>query len=283
MPRLSKDWTIVIKPKTNWFDLKLRELWQYRDLVMLFVKRDFVAIYKQTILGPLWHVIQPLLTTLTFTFIFGRIAGISTDGLPQFLFYMSGIVMWTYFSRCLVATSGTFITNAQMLGKVYFPRIAIPVSLVISNLVSYLIQFLFFIIILLVYILKGVTVHPNIYILLMPVMVFLLAMLGLGLGIIVSALTTRYRDLKFLVQFGVQLFMYATPVIYPLSAIPGRYKSVLMMNPLTSVIELFRYAFLGSGTIDMGMLLRSSLTILAVFVLGLIMFNRVEKNFIDTV
>ena len=283
MPGDSNNWTLIIKPKSSWFDLKLKDIWQYRDLVMLFVKRDFVAVYKQTILGPFWHVIQPLLTTLTYTFIFGRIARISTDGLPQFLFYLSGIVMWTYFSRCLVSASGTFIYNANIFGKVYFPRFVIPLSVVISNLVAFGIQFVFFLIFLCLYYFKGTTVHPNPYILLLPVLISLMALLGLGLGIIVSAMTIRYRDLRFLVQFGVQLFMYATPVIYPLSTIPEKYRHIISLNPMSPIIETFRYAFLGSGTTSASALIQSTFIIVAIFIVGLLLFNRVEKNFIDTV
>ncbi len=213
-------WSLVIRPQRNLFDLRLGELWQYRDLIGLFVRRDFVSVYKQTILGPLWYVIQPILTTVIFTIIFGRIAGLSTDGLPKFLFYMSGTVVWSYFADCLTKTSNTFITNSQLFGKVYFPRLAVPISILISGLIGFSIQFLLFIGFTIYYILIGAAVQPNIWILITPVLLVMMAGLGLGFGVIVSSLTTRYRDLRFLVTFGTQLWMYLTPVIYPVSSIP---------------------------------------------------------------
>ncbi|MCZ7552338.1 MAG: ABC transporter permease [Anaerolineales bacterium] len=216
-----QDWSLVIRPQRGLFDLRLGELWSYRDLVWLFVRRDFVSVYKQTILGPLWYLIQPVLTSIIFTVIFGRIARLSTDGLPQFLFYMSGTVVWTYFADCLTKTSNTFITNAQLFGKVYFPRLAVPVSILISNLIAFSIQFLLFLGFMLYFWLNGANVEPNLWVLFTPVLIVLMAGLGLGFGIIVSSLTTRYRDLRFLVTFGVQLWMFVTPVIYPVSAIPG--------------------------------------------------------------
>ncbi|MFZ5877801.1 MAG: ABC transporter permease [Chloroflexota bacterium] len=285
-PTPSQDdaWDMDIQPQRNLFDLRLAELWRYRDLVILFVRRDFVSAYKQTILGPLWYLIQPLLTTLTFTFIFGNIAGLPTDGLPRFLFYMSGTVVWSYFSNCLVKTSDTFIHNAGLFGKVYFPRMAVPVSILLSNLTSFSIQFLLFTLFALYFALRDTAVHPNwSWIALSPVLVLMMAGLGLGFGIIISSLTTKYRDLRFMVQFGVQLLMYATPVIYPVSAIPERFRWVILVNPMTPIVEAFRYAFLGAGTANLGLLLYSFGCMLVVVSLGSIIFNRVEQTFMDTV
>jgi lipopolysaccharide transport system permease protein len=274
---------MIIKPKRNLLDLRLGELWRYRDLVILFVRRDFVSAYKQTILGPLWYLIQPLLTTIIFTVIFGSIAKLPTDGLPQFLFYMSGTVIWTYFSDCLSKTSVTFVSNSNLFGKVYFPRLAVPVSILISSLITFLIQFAFFLVFMLFFVLQGASIHPNLWILFSPVLVLMMAGLGLGFGIIISALTTKYRDLRFLVQFGVQLLMYATPVIYPASSIPARYRTLIAANPMTSIVETFRYAFLGAGSVDPGQLLYSFAFTVIVVAVGVIIFNRVEATFMDTV
>lgn len=274
---------MVIQPQRGLLDLRLDELWRARDLVLLFVRRDFVAVYKQTILGPLWYLIQPLLTTITFTFIFGNIAKLPTDGLPQFLFYMSGTVVWAYFSSCLTKTSDTFITNANLFGKVYFPRLAVPVSILMSNLIAFGIQFGFFLCFLGYFALAGSLIRPNWWILLVPLLILIMAGLGLGLGIIVSSLTTKYRDLRFLVQFGTQLLMYATPVIYPASSIPERFRWIILANPMTPIMEAFRYAFLGAGSVNVGHLLYSLGMTVVVAVLGVIMFNRVEATFMDTV
>ncbi len=279
----SGDWTMVIRPQGNWFDLRLGELWQTRDLIMLFVWRDFVSVYKQTILGPLWYLIQPLMTTITFTVIFGNIAKLPTDGLPQFLFYMSGTVIWSYFAECLNKTSTTFVANANLFGKVYFPRLAVPVSLLISNLVAFAIQLGLFLVFLLYFAAAGAAVRPNWAVVLAPVLVAMMAGLGLGFGIIVSSLTTRYRDLRFLVTFGVQLLMYATPVIYPVSAIPEQYRWLILANPMTPIVEGFRYAFLGAGRLDAGQLLYSFAFMLIVLLVGTLIFNQVERTFMDTV
>jgi lipopolysaccharide transport system permease protein len=276
-------WTLVIRPKRNLLDLRLGELWQYRDLIGLFVRRDFVSVYKQTILGPLWYIIQPIMTTLIFTIIFGRIARLSTDGLPQFLFYLSGTVVWTYFSDCLTKTSNTFITNAQLFGKVYFPRLAVPISILISNLITFAIQFVLFLGFVIYYMVKGSNIHPNIWVLFTPVLILMMAGLGLGFGIIVSSLTTRYRDLRFLVAFGVQLWMYVTPVIYPVSSIPERFKLLIQANPLTSILEAFRYAFLGTGALNIANLGYTAVFTVIVLVVGTLLFNRVEATFMDTV
>jgi lipopolysaccharide transport system permease protein len=278
------DWTMTIEPQRSLLDLRMWELWQYRDLVLLFVRRDFVAVYKQTILGPLWYLIQPLLTTLTFTFIFGRLASLPTDGLPQFLFYMSGTVVWSYFAACLTKTSETFVQNAHLFGKVYFPRMAVPVSILISNLITFSIQFALFLAFLLYFIVRGTDIQVNwLWIGLSPFLILIMAGLGLGFGVIISSLTTKYRDLRFLVTFGVQLLMYATPVIYPVSSIPERFQWIILANPMTPIMEAFRFAFLGAGTVDRGPLLYSFFFMLVVVILGSIIFNRVEQTFMDTV
>jgi len=277
-------WTMDIEAQRGLFDLRIGELWQYRDLVMLFVRRDFVAVYKQTILGPLWYLIQPLLTTVIFTFIFGQVASLPTDGLPKFLFYMSGTVVWSYFAACLTKTSETFVQNAHLFGKVYFPRMAVPVSILISNLITFLIQFVLFLVFVVYFALRGTDIHLNwLWISLSPVLILMMAGLGLGFGTIISSLTTKYRDLRFLVTFGVQLLMYATPVIYPVSSIPQRFQWVILANPMTPIVEAFRYAFLGAGTVDLGSLLYSFGFMLVVVFLGSLIFNRVEQTFMDTV
>jgi lipopolysaccharide transport system permease protein len=279
----SDHWDLVIRPKTGWFDLHLADLWRYRDLTAMFVWRDFVAQYKQTILGPLWHLLQPLFTTLLFTVIFGRIAKLPTDELPPMLFYMAGITAWTYFAECLNRTSTTFTLNANIFGKVYFPRLCVPLSVVISNLIKFGIQFALFLGFLAYYWLRGAAIHPNISILLTPILLLMMAALGLGAGIIVSALTTKYRDLQVLVTFGVQLAMYATPVIIPMSIFPNASRWIMLLNPMAPIIEAFRYAFLGQGLLSWGYLGISAGIIGAVLALGIVLFNHVERTFMDTV
>jgi lipopolysaccharide transport system permease protein len=276
-------WDMDISPKRNLFDLRLGELWRARDLIMLFVRRDFVSVYKQTILGPLWYLIQPLLTAIIFTVIFGGIAKLPTDGLPQFLFYMSGTVIWSYFASGITKTSETFIANTNLFGKVYFPRLAVPISILISNLITFAIQFAFFLAFMGYFALSGSQIHPNLWILLTPVLLVMMAGLGLGMGIIISSLTTKYRDLRFLVQFGVQLLMYATPVIYPASAIPARFQVLIKANPISSIVETFRYAYLGGGSVHPLELCYSFVFMVAVVVIGAVIFNRVEATFMDTV
>ena len=246
-----ESWDMIIGPQRNLLDLRLRELWHARDLVMLFVRRDFVSIYKQTILGPLWYLIQPLLTTIVFTVVFGNIAKLPTDGLPSFLFYMSGTLIFTYFASSLTKTSDTFASNAHLFGKVYFPRLAVPVSILISNLIAFVIQFGFFLAFIGYFYLRGTPIHMNWWVFFTPVLLLMMAGLGLGFGIIVSSLTTKYRDLRFLIQFGVTLLQYVTPVIYPLSAMSPKYQALIRLNPLTSVVEAFRYAYLGSGSVNL--------------------------------
>ncbi|MDD2921955.1 MAG: ABC transporter permease [Anaerolineales bacterium] len=279
-----ENWSLIIEPQRGLLDLRLGELWRYKDLVALFVRRDFVSIYKQTILGPLWYLIQPLLTTITFTVIFGNIASLPTDGLPQFLFYMSGAVVWSYFSSCLTKTSETFVQNANLFGKVYFPRLAVPVSILISSLITFIIQFAMFVLFALYFTLRGTPIQPNwLWIALSPIFIIMMAGLGLGFGIIISSLTTKYRDLRFMVQFGVQLLMYATPVIYPVSSIPQRFQWIILANPMTSIIEAFRYAFLGAGTVSVNSLLYSFCFMVVIVAVGSVIFNRVEQTFMDTV
>lgn len=273
---------VVIVPKTGWFDINLQELWKYRDLITLFVKRNFISQYKQTILGPAWAIVQPLLTTVIFTIIFGSMAGLSADGVPSFLFYMSGTIAWTYFSTCLTNTADTFTRNAAILGKVYFPRLVMPISTVLTNLIALSIQFLMFLCFLFYYWLKG-EVHPNLYVLLVPILVLQMAMLSLGSGIIISALTTKYRDLQMLVGFGVQLWMYGTPVAYDIRIIPQKYMGLYMLNPMTPVINTFRTALLGIGGFQLRYYLSGlALTIIILFA-GIVLFNHVEKTFMDTV
>lgn len=275
-------WDLVMRPKAGWFELHLADLWRYRDLTMIFVWRDFVAQYKQTILGPLWHIIQPLFTTILFTLVFGRMAGISTDGMPQLVFYMAGITCWNYFAECLNRSAGTFINNAGIFGKVYFPRLCVPISVVISNMIKFGIQFGLFFVFLAYYFAKG-EIHPNVWMLLTPVLVLIMAALGLGVGIIVSALTIRYRDLQVLITFGVQLLMYATPVIYPLSSISEKYRWLVLANPMSAIVETFRYAFLGTGTFELSYLLYSAVATLVILFAGILLFNHVERTFMDTV
>lgn len=273
----------VIEPHGSVFDLKLRELWSYRDLIVLLVRRDFVAQYKQTILGPAWHIIQPLLTTVMFTIVFGKIANLSTDGVPPFLFYMAGTVIWTYFANVLTATSSTFTANAHIFGKVYFPRLAIPVATLFSKLIAFAIQYLLFLCFLAWYIVNGAAVEPNAWVLLTPLLLIMMAAIGFGGGIIISAMTTRYRDLTVLVGFGVQLLMYATPIIYPVSSLPEKWQFWVSLNPIAPIVEAFRYAYLGQGTLDLAMLGVSGVVILVTLLVGTVMFNSVERTFMDTV
>jgi lipopolysaccharide transport system permease protein len=283
--RVSVDnkWTEVIQPSSGLFELHLKEVWKYRDLLIMFVRRDFVATYKQTILGPLWFFIQPLLTTLTFMVVFGTIAGISTDGVPMMIFYMSGITLWNYFAECLNKTASVFRDNAAIFGKVYFPRLVMPLSIVVSNLVRLGIQMSLFLLIWLYYLIQGNQLHPNSFLLLIPYLIFLMAVIGLGAGMLISALTTKYRDLVFLLSFGVQLLMYATPVIYSMSSLPIKYAFLIKANPLSAIIETFRYAFTGSGFFSWYSLAYSSIWAFILLVLGILIFNKVEKSFMDTV
>ena len=279
----NEEWSEIIQPRTGLFDLGLRDIWRYRDLVMLFVRRDFVSTYKQTILGPIWFFIQPLLTTITYMVVFGGIANLSTDGLPQLPFYLAGVTIWNYFSQTLTTVSTVFTANAAIFGKVYFPRLTMPLSIVLSNLVRFGIQFALFLGVWGYYLITQHSLHPNLYILLTPLLLVLMGLLSLGLGMIFSALTTKYRDLAMLLTFGVQLLMYATPVIYPLSRLPLKYKTFILANPLSSIVETFRYAFLGSGSFSWGYLGYSTAFTMAILAIGTVVFNKVQKSFTDTV
>ena len=276
---------MVITPNRGWFDLNLYEIWRYRDLLWIFVKRDFTTFYKQTILGPIWFFIQPLISTVVFTVIFNRVAGIPTDEIPPFLFYMSGIIAWNYFSSCLTSTSGTFTTNAGLFGKVYFPRVIVPLSTVVSGLFRFGVQLLMFLGFYFYYLNLGrYEINPSVQILLfLPILIIQMAMLGQGLGMIISSLTTKYRDLNYLVSFGTQLMMYASPIVYPLSVVPENYKLYILANPMTPVIEGFRQAFIGKGIMEINLLIYSTVFSLITFLIGLLVFNKIEKNFIDTV
>ena len=280
---MKENWTTEIKPKTGWFDIDLKELLQYKDLITMFVKRDFKTLYKQTILGPLWIIINPLLTTIMYTIVFGNIANISTDGMPQILFYMLGTTVWTYFSTSLTKTSTTFTANSAIFGKVYFPRLVTPISTVVSGVINFTVQFVMFLCFAIYYYVIGAPIQPNMYILITPLLLVQLACLSLGFGVIISSLTTKYRDLAVLVTFGVQLWMYATPVVYPASQIGGRLKTLMMLNPVSPIVESFRYAFLGSGFIPWNFLGISVVTTLVVLFIGVVLFSRVEKTFMDTV
>jgi lipopolysaccharide transport system permease protein len=280
----SESWTLRIKPHNKWWDLNLADVWAYRDLLWLFVRRDFVSVYKQTVLGPLWFFIQPLLTTLVFTIIFSRVAGISTDGFPAMLFYLAGTTPWNYFATCLTKTSNTFVANAAIFGKVFFPRLIVPLSIVTSTIIQFGIQFLLFLGFFLYFLAIGSDIYPQwgLIFVLTPALILLMAALGLGAGIIVSSLTTKYRDFTFLIAFGIQLMMYATPVIFPMSAIPDDWRWLITLNPMSAPIETFRAIFLG-GPIPWGSLGISTATTAILLLLGIVIFNKVEKSFMDTV
>jgi lipopolysaccharide transport system permease protein len=283
----SQNWDLIIKGHSSIFDLNFSDLWRYRDLLAMFVRRDFVSFYKQTILGPLWFFIQPIFTTIVFSFVFGNLAGISTDGLPKFLFYLTGITSWNYFSDCLTKTSTVFRDNANIFGKVYFPRLIMPISIVVSNLVRFGVQLLLMICMMVYFYffpIQGTSFEVTSGIFLFPLLVILMALLGLGLGLIITAMTTKYRDLTFLVTFGVQLLMYATTVIYPLSYAKEKgYSTIVELNPMTGIIEAFRYAFLGKGEFTLGSIGYSIVVTLIILFLGIIIFNKTEKNFVDTI
>lgn len=276
-------WTEEIKPQSGILSLNLKELWRYRDLLITFVHRDVVSVYKQTILGPIWFFVQPIFTTIVFVVVFGNIAAISTDGLPMPLFYMSGIVLWNYFAECFNKTATTFRDNAGIFGKVYFPRLVMPLSVVISAMLKLLIQLGLLACFWLWYQWNDASFTTNATIILLPILIVLMALLGLGSGLIITSLTTKYRDLTFLIAFGVQLLMYATPVIYPTSSVPEKYRVWVQYNPLTAIIEAFRYGLLGKGSFTPSDLLYSAIVIIGILVVGIIVFNRVEKNFMDTV
>lgn len=273
----------TIQPKRHWFDIDFHEIWRYRDLLWLFVRREIVVVYKQTIMGPLWFFIQPMITTIMFLIVFNGIAGIPTDGVPPILFYLGGITAWNYFAESFRNTADTFTKNAGIFGKVYFPRIIMPLSIVISNLVKFGIQMFLFLGVYFYYYFTTDTVHANSSLFLLPLLILIMAILGLSFGMVISSLTTKYRDLKFLIQFAVQLWMYATPVIYPISKIPEKYRAFIMLNPLTSIIEAFKYSFTGAGTLSYDGLLYSAIFAVVMLFLGILIFNKTEQNFMDTV
>jgi lipopolysaccharide transport system permease protein len=282
----NEPWDLILEPKTKWYSLGLSQIFRFKDLLLLFVRRDFVSIYKQTILGPIWFFIQPIITAITYAIIFGMLANISTEGIPPILFYMCGITLWNYFSDTLVKTSETFTANSSIFGKVYFPRMVVPLSVVLSNIVKFGIQFLLFIAVWVYYLITSNTLHPNFTILLVPFLILLMGFLGLGFGIIITSMTTKYRDLKFLISFGVQLLMYASPIVFPLSLVTEKYpqyKLLILANPITSIIETFKYAFLGVGEFNWFYLGYSFLFTIVLFFIGIVVFNKVEKSFMDTV
>lgn len=279
----SENWDLIIRPKRHLLDINLREIWDYRDLVMLFVRRDFVAKYKQTILGPFWFILNPLISTLMYTLVFAGIAKIPTEGFPPQLFYLSGIVAWSYFASCLNGTSSTFLSNAGIFGKVYFPRLVSPISVIISSMVQLGIQMLLLITFMIYYSISGYHIQLNIHILYIPLLIINLALLGFGFGIIFSALTTKYRDLSNLMTFGVQLWMYITPVIYPSSSVPEKYKLFVFINPVAPLVEAFKYCLIGAGEFNPGRLLYSIVFTTILLFVGVILFNRTEQNFMDTV
>jgi lipopolysaccharide transport system permease protein len=278
----SEDWDLIITGQHSLFDVNFKDLWHYRDLLYLFVKRDFVTVYKQTILGPLWFFIQPLLTTITFAIIFGSVAQLSTDGAPKIVFYMAGITLWNYFSNCLTTVAGVFTANASMFGKVYFPRLIMPLTVVISNLMKFGVQFLLFLCFVIYFVIQG-KIEPNLYIALIPFIILLMALIAMGIGLVLTAMTAKYKDLTQLITFGIQLFMYITPVIYPSSSIPDNYKWLVNLNPLVSLFDYMRYAFLGIGQFSIESLIYPSLFSLVILALGILVFNKSQKTFIDTV
>ena len=279
----TKAWDLIIEPQQGLLDVNFKEIWDYRDLLFLFVKRDVVTVYKQTVLGPIWFFVQPIMTMLVYIVVFGNIAGIPTDGIPKPLFYLSGIIIWNYFSECFLKTSDTFTVNQDMFGKVYFPRLIMPLSKVVSGLIKFFIQFILFLVVYLYFLVDGVPVQLGFELLLVPYFIVLMALLGLGFGLIFTSMTTKYRDLKFLIQFGVQLLMYATPIIYPMSEIPEKIRYFIFFNPLSHIVEGFKLAFLGQGSLTTSGLLYSSACTLIVLVVGILIFNKTEKTFVDTV
>jgi lipopolysaccharide transport system permease protein len=278
-----EDWTMIIRPASPWYRLDLQGLWRYRDLVRLFVRRDFVAHYKQTILGPLWFFLQPLFSTIVFTVVFGRIAGIPTDGVPDFLFYLAGTVCWGYFAGCLTQIAETFISNAAVFGKVYFPRLVVPVSISLSQILQFFIQFSLFLGFLVYYVHRGAAVTVTPAVIILPLLMVQMGLLGIGTGLLISSLTTKYRDLRMLVGFGTQLWMFATPIVYPLSQVPAPYKIFFAINPMTAVVESFRAAFFGTGFPGAGFVAASWVITGGMLCLGLVSFNRVERTFMDTI
>ena len=278
-----ENWSHEIGSKHNLFSLNLSEVWEYKDLVYMLVKRDFVTSFKQTILGPLWFFINPIFTTVMYVIVFGNVAGLSTDGAPMMAFYLSGVTLWNYFSTCLNGTSNVFKGNASIFGKVYFPRLVMPLAIIISNLMRFGVQFLLFICVITYYLLKDGSVQPNLWVLATPFLIFLMGAFAMGAGMILSSLTTKYKDFSMLIGFAVSLYMYVTPVVIPISSFPEKYKWILEINPLTGIFECFKYAYLGVGDFSVNMLLYSTLFITIILIIGTLIFNKVEKSFMDTV
>lgn len=281
--KIEQQWTEEIKANDSLFSINFKEIWHYRDLLMMLVKKEYITFYKQTILGPIWFFIQPILTTLIYVLLFGQIAKLSTDGSPQMAFYLSGITLWNYFSECLTKTASVFKDNAAVMGKVYFPRLIMPLSIVVSGLMKFSIQFGLFICVILYFTFVERSIQPNIWVLATPFLLLLMAGFSLGLGMIFSALTTKYKDLVFLLSFGIQLLMYASPVVYSVASIPEKYKWVIAANPLTGIFECFRYGFLGSGSFEPSSLIISTVITVFLLAIGTVIFNKVEKSFMDTV
>ncbi len=279
----NQEWSQVIESKSSLFSLNLKEVWRYKDLVYMLVKRDFVTSFKQTILGPLWFFINPIFTTIMYVIVFGNIANLSTDGAPQIPFYLSGVILWNYFSSCLNNTSNVFRGNASIFGKVYFPRLVMPLAIVTSNLMQFAVQFCLFLGFLIYYLIVDQNVHPNLWVLTTPFLIVLMAAFAMGAGMIFSSMTTKYKDLSMLLSFGVSLYMYVTPVVYPVSSIPEKYRWIADINPLTGIFECFKYAYLGVGDFNVGMLLYSTVFIFSILLIGTVIFNKVEKSFMDTV
>ncbi|SHN65842.1 lipopolysaccharide transport system permease protein [Butyrivibrio hungatei DSM 14810] len=283
MKQRKAEWDVVITPKRKWYSLNLNEVFRYKDLIILFVKRSFNSQYKQTVLGPMWFVINPLLTTFISTLIFGNIAGIQSDGIPYFLFYLVGYTLWNYFSTCVSTTSTTFTANAGIMGKVYFPRLTMPISSVLFAAINMLVIFAMSIITMIIYMLKGCSIHLTLNILLIPILMFQTAILGLGVGIIISSMTTKYRDLAILVSFGLNLWMYLTPVVYPISDLSPKFRTIILLNPMSAIVQNYKFALLGIGDMEIKYWIVSQLTTIVLFLIGVLTFNRVERTFMDTV
>ena len=283
MEDTTQEWESEIKSDDSLFSINLKEVWHYRDLLLMLVKRDYISFYKQTVLGPIWFFVQPILTTVIYVLLFGQIAKLSTDGSPQIAFYLAGITIWNYFSEALTKTSTVFAANAHIMGKVYFPRLIMPLSIVVSGLLKFAVQFGLFVVVVLYFTFVEGSIHPNLWILATPFLILLMASLSLGLGMIFSSLTTKYKDLVFLLTFGIQLFMYATPVVYSITSIPERYRWIVNANPLTGIFECFRYAFLGTGSFNPFSLVLSTLVTVVILFIGVVIFNKAEKSFMDTV
>ena len=282
--RKEQNWSLTISSKTNLFDLNLKELWRYKDLIYMFIIRDFASVYKQTILGPLWYIIQPMLTTIIYAIVFGGLTKMSTEGQPKILFYMTGILFWSYFSNNLIKNSDTFLINTGLFGKVYFPRLTVPIATTISGLLALGFQMILLVVVYLYYLYQGVDIKIKPSFILFPFLLFLVCMLSMSLGMIIASLTTKYRDLKHLVTFGVQLALWVTPVLYPLSGVTSpRLLKIIQLNPLSAVLEAFRYSILGTGALHWGALAYSSVFTISTLVVGVVIFNRTEKSFIDTI